>query len=68
MAPAQMRSKLSLPISATAGMIMISKPNRRMLLSTVFTARGQSVAATASVPAGMMSPRMRSATPNFSRV
>jgi hypothetical protein len=67
-APAQMRSKLSLPISATAGIIMISKPNRRMLLSTVFTATGQSVIATKSVPAGMMRPRMSKATPNFRRV
>src|SRR5437588_2061619 len=63
-----MRSKLSLPINATAGMIMISKPNRRMLLSTVFTASGQFVPATASVPAGMMRPRMSRATPNFRRV
>jgi hypothetical protein len=47
---------------------MISKPNRRMLLSTVFTATGQSVIATKSVPAGMMRPRMSKATPNFRRV
>jgi hypothetical protein len=67
-AAAQIRSKLSLPMSAMAGITMISKPNRRMLLSTVFTAIGKSVATTASVPAGMMRPRMSRATPNFRRV
>src|SRR5262249_29622138 len=67
-APAQMRLKLSLPISATAGMSTISKPNRRTPLTTVFTATGQSVAATRSVPAGMTRPRIRRATPNFRRV
>src|SRR5262249_9899468 len=63
-----MRSKLSLPMSATAGISTISKPNRRMPLTTVFTATGQSVAATRSVPAGITKPRMRRATPNFRRV
>src|SRR5215831_17934371 len=58
-----MRSKLSLPMSATAGISMISKPNRRMPLTTVFTAIGQSVAATSSVPAGITRPRIRRATP-----
>jgi hypothetical protein len=57
-----------LPISATAGMSMISKPSKRMLLTTVFTASGQSVAATRSVPAGMIKPTISRATPNFSRV
>lgn len=62
-----MRSKLSFPISAIAGTSTISKPNRRMLLTTVFTAIGQSVAATRSAPAGMIRPRIRRATPNFRR-
>src|SRR5262249_31428935 len=54
-------------MSATAGISMISKPNRRMPLTTVFTAIGQSVAATSSVPAGITRPRIRRATPNFRR-
>src|SRR5262249_35751633 len=39
-----------------------------MLLTTVFPASGQSVVATRSVPAGMIRPTIRRATPNFSRV
>jgi hypothetical protein len=49
-------------------MSMISKPSKRMLLTTVFTASGQSMAATRSVPAGMIKPTISRATPNFSRV
>ncbi len=39
-----------------------------MPLTTVFTATGQSVAATSTVPAGMTSPRSSNAIPSFSRV
>jgi hypothetical protein len=62
------RSKFSLPMIAAAGIAMISNPNRRMPLTTVFTLVGQPVAATSKVPAGMIKPRSNNAMPSFRRM